>query len=235
MNYKKILAFTLAEILITMSIVGAIAAITIPTLVNKRIQTERSAKLKKFYSKITNAVDQMVSDGNSFKYMSNPANNQLAFYNWYLANLDRYVGHALLVGNESSEESQYRYTVYFVDESSLTFTTNTSAGSCRFVRYDTNGKKSPNKINVDQYYFVFCFNNTSGNIDNNRNSYIGNADTFFGAYTFTNINAGTDDNTFIDFCQTPGTATNTIVQAQAKCTKWLQNNNWDYPANYPFK
>ena len=164
MSYKKLFAFTLAEILLTMTIVGAIATMTIPTLVNKRIQTERSAKLKKFYSRMSNAVDQMVFDGKSFKYMDKK-NNSTEYVNWYKKDLDRYMEHKLIDGE----------TIYFVDESSMKFEGTASDGNCAIVIYDTNGLKMPNKLGYDQYQFLFCFT------DGSRSGMLCSADTFFGA------------------------------------------------------
>lgn len=48
MNLKK--AFTLAEVLITLGIIGVVAAMTLPTVVNKYKEKETVTKLKKFYS-----------------------------------------------------------------------------------------------------------------------------------------------------------------------------------------
>ncbi len=48
MDFKK--AFTLAEVLITLGIIGVVAAMTLPTVVNKYKEKETVTKLKKFYS-----------------------------------------------------------------------------------------------------------------------------------------------------------------------------------------
>ena len=46
-------AFTLAEVLITLGIIGVVAAMTLPTVVNKYKEKETVTKLKKFYSIIS--------------------------------------------------------------------------------------------------------------------------------------------------------------------------------------
>lgn len=220
MIFKKILAYTLAEVLITMSIVGAIAAMTIPTLVNKRVQAERSAKLKKFYSRMINAVDQMVTDNNSFKYMPITAvNTRDKFYNWYISNVDHYMGHAMIDKTDK--------IIYFVDESSLSLSSYKLNSNCVYVLYDTNGLKGPNRKNSDQYYFLFCFN------DSARSSFLGDASIFFGTSQAINTTlkdlSTKEDSEFISYCL------NTDFKYQAVCTRWLQNNGWDYPARYPIK
>ena len=49
-------AFTLAEVLITLGIIGIVAAMTMPTLIQKHKEQETVAKVKKFYSVISQAV-----------------------------------------------------------------------------------------------------------------------------------------------------------------------------------
>lgn len=50
------LAFTLAEVLITLGIIGIIAALTLPALIQKQQERETIVRLKKFYSVISEAV-----------------------------------------------------------------------------------------------------------------------------------------------------------------------------------
>ena len=53
---KKKLGFTLAEVLITLGIIGVVSALTIPTLMNNYQTKEKSTKLKKFYSTMQQAM-----------------------------------------------------------------------------------------------------------------------------------------------------------------------------------
>lgn len=55
-------AFTLAEVLITLGIVGIVAAMTIPALVNRTQGKELETSLKKSYSVLQNAFNQMSYD-----------------------------------------------------------------------------------------------------------------------------------------------------------------------------
>lgn len=55
LNYKN-KAFTLAEVLITLAIIGIVAAITIPALINNIQNNENITALKSFYSDISNAT-----------------------------------------------------------------------------------------------------------------------------------------------------------------------------------
>lgn len=55
-------AFTLAEVLITLGIVGIVAAMTIPALANRTQGKELETSLKKSYSVLQNALNQMSYD-----------------------------------------------------------------------------------------------------------------------------------------------------------------------------
>ena len=58
-NYN---AFTLAEVLITLVIVGVIAAMTIPTLINKTNKQEYVSRLKKTYSTLSQATNRIIAE-----------------------------------------------------------------------------------------------------------------------------------------------------------------------------
>lgn len=56
------LAFTLAEVLITLAIIGVVAALTIPTLMQKNQDQNTVVKLKKVYSVLSNAYNLAVQE-----------------------------------------------------------------------------------------------------------------------------------------------------------------------------
>ncbi len=61
-NSFKRVAFTLAEVLITLGIIGVVAAITMPTVINKHRERKTVAKVKKFYSTINQALLMSIKD-----------------------------------------------------------------------------------------------------------------------------------------------------------------------------
>lgn len=61
---KKILAFTIAEILIVLAIIGIVAAYTIPSLINDSQKTVYVIGLKKAYSEINQVLSQITTDYN---------------------------------------------------------------------------------------------------------------------------------------------------------------------------
>jgi prepilin-type N-terminal cleavage/methylation domain-containing protein len=56
-------AFTLAEVLITLGIIGVVAAMTIPTLMAKINERQTVVKVKKAYSNLANAMRILENDG----------------------------------------------------------------------------------------------------------------------------------------------------------------------------
>lgn len=61
MNKSKF-GFTLAEVLITLGIIGIVAAITIPGLITKYRRSVVETKLKKFYSTMNQAIRHSIAD-----------------------------------------------------------------------------------------------------------------------------------------------------------------------------
>lgn len=55
-------AFTLSEVLITLAIIGVVAALTIPTLIQKSQEQNAVAQLKKTYNMLTNAYNLAVQE-----------------------------------------------------------------------------------------------------------------------------------------------------------------------------
>ncbi len=62
MNYKSQRGFTLAEVLITLAIVGIVAALTIPTLVTNIANKGYVEKLFKTYSVLQNATNMIIAE-----------------------------------------------------------------------------------------------------------------------------------------------------------------------------
>lgn len=209
---RKVLAFTLAEVLLTMTIVGVVAAMTIPTLHYSRVKKEYTAKLKNFYSRMENSILDMEMDKGSFRDMKLPDPGK--GFDWYMENIDPYFGHQYV--------DKTKQIIYYKDGSKLdTFYSNkTDTGeSCLDVLYDVNGDKSPNKNGYDRHSFLFCFTDT------HRNAWFGNPDIFFGVYGNEAVSAGQSRAKIIEICK----------KENRKCTRLLQNDQWEFKGDYPLK
>ena len=70
-------AFTLAEVLITLGIIGVVAALTLPTVINNIQNRELETALKKSYSVLQNAVNQANYDSGEVIKPSNSTSGSL--------------------------------------------------------------------------------------------------------------------------------------------------------------
>ncbi len=87
---KKIKSFTLAEVLITLVIIGIIAAITVPVIMANAQKQETISKLKKVYSTISQATKRAIIDnGPADEWINDPKYvdtglNQDYYFNTYI-------------------------------------------------------------------------------------------------------------------------------------------------------
>ena len=214
---KKRIAFTLSEILLTMTIVGVVAAMTIPTLHYQKVRREYTVKLKNFYSKMENAVLDMQLDYGSFKDMEKPATNSDA-YDWYMSHIDPYVGHQYVRSG--------RRTIYYKDGSSLYLV---SIGGCLDVIFDVNGDKRPNSVGRDQYYFLYCFEPAA------RIGHFGNEDIFLELTEEGLHGAGISRRQALNACSGTATCPSAGGASPACCSRLLQLDQWEYKDDYPYK
>lgn len=56
-KYKKCSAFTLAEVLVTLGIIGVVAAMTQPSVISSRYEKENIVRLEKFISTLSQAIN----------------------------------------------------------------------------------------------------------------------------------------------------------------------------------
>ena len=89
-NYFKY-AFTLAEVLITLVIIGVVAAITVPTLQANYLERERVARVKKTYSILNQAMIRVRATGADMMFEEIDGNSQ-KIKEWY----DEYLGPFLI-------------------------------------------------------------------------------------------------------------------------------------------
>jgi len=154
MNLKN--GFTLAEVLITLVVVGVIAALTIPTVIYETKKTEYSSKLKKIYSAMTQAELRAKADGKDWKIWmdANFAETGLEATKTFS---DKYLLPYLSYSKVDYDKNGWDVTVYFNDGLLL----NIAKMTCLDFRIDLNGDKKPNARGRDNYYFLYCSQNHS--------------------------------------------------------------------------
>ena len=83
MKNKKPSGFTLAEVLITLAIIGVIAAISVPSLIQKTNQAELITAWKKNYATLSQALSQLDFDsGNVMSYTKSHGSLKPALQNY---------------------------------------------------------------------------------------------------------------------------------------------------------
>ena len=177
-KYNKC-AFTLAEVLITLVIIGVIAAITVPTLITKYQKEQTVTRLKKVYSTISQATQRAISDFGPVKtweiYKTSTSNDAKNFFNKYMA---PYL--SLSVKAETLSNVKYTYRngeeligsnfarAYLADGSSLTFQIERNTDTTKTFKYfiDVNGDKKPNIIGKDVFEFKHYLINSKATYSN---------------------------------------------------------------------
>lgn len=139
--------FTLAEVLITLGIIGIVAAMTMPALITNMRHKTASARLKKFYS----TMKQMLLQAEDEHGSVNNWNNNLPYPEFYDTYFLPYI--------KATKEGDAKDTIYFQDGSSMQAW---RGGGCMDLIYDINGKTSPNKMGYDQFRFLICEPSTGG-------------------------------------------------------------------------
>ena len=110
-------AFTLAEVLITLGIIGVVAAMTLPTIISKYKRQVVEVKLQKFYSIMNQAVTMSLAEHNDIpienQYGENSVNGEY-IENWYKTYITKYIK---LIKEEGVDVSRAYYRVAFLDGS----------------------------------------------------------------------------------------------------------------------
>lgn len=222
---KKENAFTLAEVLITMAIIGVVAALTIPNLVQNYKKKVATVRLKKFVSSMHQAIALSelengaitswnvasfippTGDPNSDEYKDafrQNANNALAFFKQYLA---KYINHTKI-----EEAKDYKSLVYFADGSCMWLY---GGGGSIDIKYAVNCNSGEDKNGIDNFAFLINFKSNNINIGNK---------TFTGYY-ISPIDSLTREQAIANCKNNSYT-----------CTALLEKfDNWEFKEDYPYK
>ena len=161
---KKNKAFTLAEILITLSVIGVIAAIILTTVINNKNKQEYFSKLQKTYSTLSQATNMIISkEGSPFGDggWALSLNEILEQYKTYLSNIKVCdVGHdcfskefkLLGLNRNDADWSSFGTRKGFIMADGTQVLIWSSNGLIRMI-VDINGEKGPNKYGLDGFWF----------------------------------------------------------------------------------
>lgn len=210
-------AFTLAEVLITLGIIGVVAAITIPSLVTNYQKHVVETKLAKFNSTMNQAMRlSMVDNGDPDGWVEQSREYTYAdmvdFMNTYFLPYMKYVKM-----ERSSSNYNNGVRVILLDGSMFTFAIDLNGGD---IVYYVNGKTEINPRNKFQYQFTKRAD-LSGWEKVNSSGYI-EPYVFMWNGNVTHLKNG---NTWA--CKKGCTNC-------GYCTKLIQLNGWKIPKDYPW-
>lgn len=165
MNFTK--AFTLAEVLITLGIIGIVAAMTLPTIFNACQKRQYLARLKRSYSILNQAVQLSEEENGGVGSWDTSLSGSRFFHTYfakYLKYQEEYTSAQLKTKRISKLLNGTNYTgttfngsnsyhFILIDGSMITFNLNSSAEKGLWVAIDVNGLKMPNTIGKDTFIF----------------------------------------------------------------------------------
>ena len=205
-------AFTLAEVLITLGIIGVVAAMTMPSLMQNYKRQQATARIKKFVSVINQALISAENDlGAREDWVIGEMDNSDSAYNFLNTYIKPYIKSADV--EKRTLFGRNMATLRFVDGSQMSV----KIGACYDIWYDINGEKGPNEKGRDIFVFILCKN---GGCNFNSNQVRG----FYCAPTGEQFPT---HGQLIDNCK------NYRTNGGVYCTILLEQNGYEFPKDYP--
>lgn len=248
---KNKCAFTLAEVLITLGIIGIVAALTLPVLIQVNKNKEVETKLKKIYSVMNQAI-----------LISETANGPKEYWTWtsggnfmekyifpYMVSsykIENYTPETNPDAESSSVATLENLIVYFSDGTVLVAKSPKAGYTATLIpRYSVDFYFYPNGRNFSKNDFL----------SKNEDGTIARKDlgiSFF-AFRFSPAGFGDTNNKFHEkkgfepymwgltslsedeICRTGLFACSKEGGNRGYCTEYIRMNNWQIPKDYPFK
>ena len=232
-NNSRKIAFTLAEVLITLGIIGVVAALTIPTLMANHRKQVVETRLAKFYSTMNQAIKMAEVDYGDVRQWDefvqgfekdengNPTTSKaLAWFEKYLKPYLKYTKY------EVDNNSEGKVSVYFPDGSLALFSSSSiifyPKGSDYELLEQEDGSSDRKRSISGTKYFTFAFKQS----------------------TYCKYQYGKGIEPFK--CQWDGTremllndngigCKKEVSNERAYCTALIQMNGWKIPKDYPLR
>ena len=146
-NKKR--AFTLAEVLITLTIIGVIAVMTIPSLITDYNRRVRETRLKKDYSIATNMCERMMADENAERITELDLFTQLNAQDADAGNIQGIIARYIPITRDVVNDAD-GFSIAMPDGSIMFI-----SGGNNFIRFfvDVNDRENPNTPGLDQFAF----------------------------------------------------------------------------------
>lgn len=228
-HYKNRKGFTLAEILITLGIIGVVAALTINSIVVNYQKNQTVAKLKKVYSTLKQATEFAKNEyGNvdSWDFTLDDLSFAQKYYIPFLS---------VLEDRGTSSSNEYIYTdlsgisktlrrplFILSDGTYLFFLVNRSFDIKYHLIADINGSKLPNKVGRD--IFVFSVYNDALQT---YNQYIDDINGAFRKRSVVLGNGGTSG-------QCNKKSLGGVLGSGSYCSRLIEMDGWTIAPDYPW-
>ena len=158
-NNKHKLAFTLAEVLITLGVIGVVASITMPTVIKEYQKHITVSKLKKAYTNLQNAIQMSISENGDMSTWDFSENNDYSgteskeFFDKYIVKYYKKLKNYHVYNSEVRSIDGLNP----VKPEWITLTDGTSIGvtikgrNSMWIYIDINEQKLPNKLGKDVF------------------------------------------------------------------------------------
>ena len=221
------MAFTLAEVLVTLGIIGVVAALTMPSLISHYKKQEVETKLKRFYTNINQAVKLSEVENGPVEYWNIPQSSEIGtveeaeecynrYFAKYLKTISTGIEHHIEYNNDGSEldyEFDY-FLVKFPDGSAMSFSL---SGGLNILFFTNASKVNTSRPAVDSFSFNL-----------HKLMTVGSKNT---VEPCTYLWDGTKEN----LISHPRYGCSAQTAGKAYCAKLIQMNGWKIPDNYPIK
>lgn len=228
---RSLNGFTLAEVLITLGIIGIVAALTMPTLISSYKKQQTVVHLKKVYSLFNQAMLQAVADNGpvaSWQFAGAGNENAVNFTNQYIIPYLKVVKNCgtnttnecnFIKSGLNGAQDVFRYSltvdgftkIYLSDGTEIAILGRSNPSSpVRHVYVDINGNKAPNTVGKD--VFELEYNISRG--------------TFVPRYL---LYASLED-----FMTGDGYSACTKTQIGHSCAALIRFEGWQITENYPW-
>ena len=162
--------FTLSEVLITLGVIGVVASLTMPALIQHYRKQVVETKLQKFYSLMSQAIKMSEIDNDDIsgwvkaeiKYLEDGTKDWDANFINTEQFFDKYISPYVKTIKKYNREFDFggtagkqNLTTYVLADGSLISLNN---GNCVDFKYDINGDTAPNEMGRDTFNFLLCIN-----------------------------------------------------------------------------
>lgn len=225
-------SFTLAEVLITLVVIGVIASITVPMMMTNYQKNATVSGLKKMYSTLSQATNLAIMDNGPITGWTIDKGNDVFLKTYTFP----YIDLAKDCGNSTEGECSFKYKTikgeeielsdeynrFFLKDGNRVAVITASFANQRYAYYivDINGLAKPNRMGRDIFVFVYFIYRSDDPVNHNGK--------FMNCYPFW------DRERIKTYFQTGCNRVSTGQLANYSCAALIMNDGWEIKGDYPW-